>query len=242
VQQGPVTVCHDLAAPASVTYPASDSDGGYTVTWPAVSHATAYRLEEAVNSGFTGATVVYDGPSTSCSLSGRPSGTYYYRVRAYSACATGSWRNGGALVVTLPSDTDQDGIPDTLETASCTDPGDADTDDDGIPDGVEDENHNGARDSGETHPCLEDSDGDGIQDGTESGYTEGDIGPGTDTGVFIPDADPSSSTDPLDPDSDGDNVRDGDEDTNRNGRVDAGERDPGARERGMPWILLLLGN
>ena len=110
--------------------------------------------------------------------------------------------------------------------AHATDYLDTDTDDDGISDGIEDINHNGVVDSDETNPCLVDSDGDGIQDGTELGYTLADIGADTDTGVFIPDADSSTTTDPTDSDSDDDGYTDGQEDLNFNGSVDFGEADP----------------
>ena len=100
---------------------------------------------------------------------------------------------------------------------------DADSDDDGIPDGSEDANNNGVVDSGETNPCLVDTDGDGIQDGTELGYTLADIGNNTDTGVFIPDADSTTTTDPNNSDSDDDGYTDGQEDSNFNGSDDFGE-------------------
>jgi hypothetical protein len=143
-------------------------------------------------------------------------------------------------------DSDGDGLPDNLENATCTDPFDADTDDDGISDGVEDANQNGVWEpgEGETNPCNRDTDGDGIQDGTELGYTLDDIGPDTDTQIFQPDLDPLTTTDPLDDDTDDDGLLDGKEDTNHNGRVDPGERDPNIRDsRAMPWLqLLLLGD
>jgi len=133
-----------------------------------------------------------------------------------------------------PQDSDGDGLSNSLENNWCTDPFDADTDDDGISDGEEDTNHNGVVDEGETDPCNIDTDGDGIQDGTELGITvavpdpDGDDGPllGTDTAVFIPDADPATTTDPLNADSDGDGAWDGVEDANHDGMVDSGETDP----------------
>lgn len=96
-------------------------------------------------------------------------------------------------------DSDNDGLSDNLENMTLTDTHDADTDDDGIPDGVEDANHNGIVDVGETDPCNIDTDGDGIQDGTELGYTVNDIGQDTDTSIFQPDPDPFITTDPTDP-------------------------------------------
>lgn len=121
-------------------------------------------------------------------------------------------------------DYDFDGILDVIENAGCTDYMDADSDDDGISDGVEDANHNGEVDPGETNPCDNDSDGDGIQDGTELGYTVAD---NIDTAeTFQPDLDPSTTTDPLSADSDNDWIYDGEEDANHNGMVDTGESDP----------------
>ena len=116
-----------------------------------------------------------------------------------------------------------------------------DSDEDGILDVVEDANHNGVVDSGETDPDNPDTDGDGIQDGTELGYTSADIEPGTDTAFFLPDLGPSTQTDPLNPDTDRDGLKDGHEDANHNGRVDLGETDPNTWNlRAMPWVLLLL--
>jgi len=131
-------------------------------------------------------------------------------------------------------DADSDGLPDITENSGCTDPYDADTDDDGIIDGLEDANHNGGVDAGETDPCDIDTDNDGIQDGTESGYTTGHP---TDTaGIFQPDLDPFTTTNPLNNDSNGDGLLDGEEDTNYNGRVDAGETDPGIYDGGIPTL------
>jgi hypothetical protein len=76
--------------------------------------------------------------------------------------------------------------------------------------------------------------------------TLADIGSDTDTGVFQPDLDPSTTTDPLLSDFDGDGYSDDEEDKNHNGRVDAGENNPDdntSKPSGaMPWILLLLMN
>lgn len=134
-------------------------------------------------------------------------------------------------------DSDGDGISDSVENEGCTNPLDSDSDDDGIYDGIEDTNHNGIVDSGETDPCSEDSDGDGIQDGTEIGYTLSNISADTDTDVFIPDADPSTTTDPIDTDSDDDGYADGQEDLNYNGRVDGDETDPSINSNISPVAL-----
>ncbi|PKN56086.1 MAG: hypothetical protein CVU56_18060 [Deltaproteobacteria bacterium HGW-Deltaproteobacteria-14] len=116
-----------------------------------------------------------------------------------------------------------------------TDPTDDDSDDDGLRDGFEDEDHNGAGSGffgatgtvgfGETDPTAADTDGDGLQDGTELGVSVPQ-GSGTDLALFVPDADPTRTTGPKDVDSDDGGMHDGAEDTNLNGRVDPGERNP----------------
>jgi hypothetical protein len=103
---------------------------------------------------------------------------------------------------------------------------DDDTDDDGIPDSLEDLDGDGGVDPGETDSTRVDSDGDGIQDGTETGLTADDIGPETDTAVFVPDSDATTTTNPLNPDTDGDGWMDGEEDANFNGQMDDGETSP----------------
>ncbi|WP_158501810.1 Ig-like domain-containing protein [Vitiosangium sp. GDMCC 1.1324] len=184
-----------------------------------------------------------DVGSYDCSLDGRafvtcaspkaytglPDGrhTFAVRARTYSGVvdptpATYTWLIG--------LDTDNDGIPDSIETATGTNPNDDDSDDDGILDGNEDANGNGIFEPelGETNPRRTDTDGDGIQDGTERGLTAPQ-GSNTNTSIFKPDADPSTTTDPLDTDTDDGGVSDGVEDVNQNGRVDPGETDPNVK-------------
>jgi hypothetical protein len=124
-------------------------------------------------------------------------------------------------------DSDGDGLSDAEEALIGTDPGDGDSDDDGILDGSEgayDEDRDG---DGLVAALDPDSDDDGVLDGTEAGLTQPDRDTDTVAGHFVPDADPNTTTDPLLADSDDGGVRDGAEDTNHNGRVDAGELDPG---------------
>ncbi|HEX8433541.1 Ig-like domain-containing protein, partial [Archangium sp.] len=135
--------------------------------------------------------------------------TFAVRARGYGGAvdptpATYTW--------TVGIDTDKDGIPDSVETATGTDSNNDDTDGDGIKDGVEDKNGDGSVDPGETDPRKPDSDGDGIKDGVEDANQNGRV-----------DAD---ETDPRNPDSDNDGLKDGVEDTNQDGVVDTGETNP----------------
>jgi V8-like Glu-specific endopeptidase len=96
---GAISICLALNPPSSISYPASDSDGSFTVSWSSVSGATSYTLQRATNSSFTSATTVYSGSSTSYNQTGLGNGTYYYRVRANSSCGSSGWRNGGAISI-----------------------------------------------------------------------------------------------------------------------------------------------
>ena len=84
-----------------------------------------------------------------------------------------------------------------------------DSDGDLLPDALEDKNHNGRVDPGETDPRRADTDGDRIADGVEDLNRNGrrDLW----------------ESSPLLADTDGDGVSDGREDKNRNGRLDVGE-------------------
>ncbi|HVO37855.1 MAG TPA: hypothetical protein VMV03_02400, partial [Spirochaetia bacterium] len=71
-------------------------------------------------------------------------------------------------------DSDGDGIPDSLESSGDTDGDglpnylDRDSDNDLLADGVEDGNHNGVVDAGESSPIKADTDGDGVGDMLET--------------------------------------------------------------------------
>jgi hypothetical protein len=116
--------------PASITVPASDSDGvDITVSWgPSVTSGVIYILEEATDSLFTDAVGVYAGTDLSTVLT-RPTGeTYYYRVKAEKAGDSSAWRVGGngCLVptgepssITVPAN-DNDGIYQISWGASIT--------------------------------------------------------------------------------------------------------------------------
>ncbi len=133
-------------------------------------------------------------------------------------------------------------VPDR-DPSTTTDPRDDDSDDDGLVDGTEDANQDGKVDgtigdstvpaTGETNPQNPDTDGDGLLDGLEQGLEKPE-GVDTDPTKFVADSDPDTTTDPRDTDTDDGTVADGVEDTNRNGRIDEGERDPNLMSDDVP--------
>ncbi|MEM1028761.1 MAG: OmpA family protein [Myxococcota bacterium] len=125
-----------------------------------------------------------------------------------------------------PTDTDNDGIPDAVETAIGSDPNDADSDDDGVLDGDEPNFSSDTDGDGLIDVLDPDSDNDGLYDGTELGVTTASPDTDVNAGAFVPDADPNTTTSPVNPDTDGGGVPDGAEDLNLDGAVDTGETDP----------------
>ncbi|MHC5040071.1 MAG: fibronectin type III domain-containing protein, partial [Planctomycetota bacterium] len=78
-------------APASITVPATSATGNYQVSWTAVTDASSYDLEEDTSASFTNATTVYQGANTFFDVTGKTSGTYYYRVRAVGVAGSSPW-------------------------------------------------------------------------------------------------------------------------------------------------------
>ena len=124
-------------------------------------------------------------------------------------------------------DDDDDGLSNGVEGTLGSNPNDADSDNDGVLDGDE-PNFADDTDGDDTINVLDtDSDDDGLLDGTELGTDC--TGPGTDAAaqICVADGDAgATTTDPLDADTDDGSVDDGEEDTDHDGVVDAGERDP----------------
>ncbi|MFA5771860.1 MAG: PKD domain-containing protein [Thermoplasmata archaeon] len=100
-----------------------------------------------------------------------------------------------AIMVVSLLDTDNDGIRDSIEKATGTDPYNNDTDGDGLLDGIEDKNRDGTFQQGEeTDPRNPDTDGDGFLDGQEDANHSGTVDP--------------TETDPKNPDTDFDGLND----------------------------------
>jgi RHS repeat-associated protein len=86
------------AAPATISSPASNSSGSFTVSWAASSGAQRYELQQRVNGGAWVAK--YSGTATSYAVSGLTSASYQFQVRACgSACS--AWKLSSNTQVTL---------------------------------------------------------------------------------------------------------------------------------------------
>ncbi|HLL55830.1 MAG TPA: Ig-like domain-containing protein, partial [Myxococcaceae bacterium] len=147
----------------------------------------------------------------------------------------------GTVTVNVLAGTDSDGdcLTDDEEIAAGTNPSDADSDDDGVTECREPRWNVDVDGDGLINALDPDSDNDGLFDGTELGVTSADTATDVRKGNFVPDADASTVTNPLDRDTDRGSVSDGAEDSNHNGRIDPGERDPNNpaddRRRGDPF-------
>jgi hypothetical protein len=85
-----------------LTVPAASNTGNYSLVWGSVTSATLYELEEDTASDYSGAVQIYRGGSVNFQVTGRSSGTYYYRVRAVNPVGSSVWTVGGnPCVVTI---------------------------------------------------------------------------------------------------------------------------------------------
>lgn len=92
--------------PAWINVPANSYTVSFTVSWATPSGVvTSYQLHEANNPSFSGETLAYSGPNGSVELSGRATGSYYYRVRACNVSACGGFVSGGPIGVIQPPGT-----------------------------------------------------------------------------------------------------------------------------------------
>ena len=99
-----VVVTVPPGAPPSITVPPTNNTGNYSISWTTSSGTlTAYELFESSNSDFSGESKVYTGTALSKSYTAKPSGTYYYRVRACNLGACSSYAPGGSqAIITVP--------------------------------------------------------------------------------------------------------------------------------------------
>jgi len=84
----------------SLSVPATNNNGSYTVSWVTVSGAASYALQEQVNGGSW--STIYSGASTSEARSGKGNGSYGYQVQACNAGGCGPWSAVSSVTVTFP--------------------------------------------------------------------------------------------------------------------------------------------
>lgn len=87
------------SAPDSISAPATNATGAFSVSWSSVSGAARYELQQRMNGGAWVAK--YSGADINYALSGLTSGTYQHQVRACAtACST--WKLSSNTQVVLP--------------------------------------------------------------------------------------------------------------------------------------------
>ena len=94
-----VTVLLPPSSAPSLSVPASNTTGSYTVSWSGVATATSYNLQEQVNGG--GWSTVQSSATTSWAAN-HSSGTYGYHVQACNGSGCGPWSGIGSTAVTIP--------------------------------------------------------------------------------------------------------------------------------------------
>ena len=95
------TVLYKPTTPASITVPATSTNGSIAISWAAASTATKYQLQESVNNG-AWTTLTSTATATSYSRTGRSNGSYKYQVRAYNASGWSGFRASSTTAVLLP--------------------------------------------------------------------------------------------------------------------------------------------
>jgi hypothetical protein len=65
--------------------------GNFTVSWAASGGASSYFLQEDTSATFATATVVYSGANTSHNVTGKTTGTWWYRVCANNTAGQSAW-------------------------------------------------------------------------------------------------------------------------------------------------------
>lgn len=84
-----VVVTYPPTGAPSLSAPASNTTGSYNVTWPAVSTATSYTLQESFNNGSW--TTRYNGATRSYIATGQIDGNHRFRAQACNVGGCGPW-------------------------------------------------------------------------------------------------------------------------------------------------------
>ena len=97
---GTVQVILTPGSAPTLSVPATNLTGGYSVTWGAVAGTTRYELQERQGSGSWD--LIHNAGSTSKALSGKATGNWGYRARACNEAGCSSWSATSTVAVTRP--------------------------------------------------------------------------------------------------------------------------------------------
>lgn len=95
-----VEVIHAPTGKPTLTVPATNTSGSYTVSWTAVAGATRYQLQERPAGGSYA--TIHNAAGRSKAVSGKATGSYEYRVRACNADGCGPYSPVTSTAVTRP--------------------------------------------------------------------------------------------------------------------------------------------
>lgn len=88
-----------------------DGDGTFTVRWKAASRAVIYTLEEDDSASFSSPTTVYFGTAVSTTVTNRPLGIFYYRVKAANSWGESGWSAVQSVEVSVFSEDFEGAFP-----------------------------------------------------------------------------------------------------------------------------------
>src|SRR5690606_7426583 len=96
-----VLVAFPPSVPISIAVPKESSSGDYSIAWgePMSGNVTAYELYESTKSNFDSETRVFNGTARQWPVTGKATGTYYYRVRACNGPSCGDYMTGANAIV-----------------------------------------------------------------------------------------------------------------------------------------------
>lgn len=98
----------------TLTVPATNATGSYTVSWTAVAGAAQYELQERLGEGSW--VTIHNAAGTSKALSGKANGSWSYMVRACNTTGCASWSAIETVEVAIPPS----GVPTVTAPATNT--------------------------------------------------------------------------------------------------------------------------
>jgi YD repeat-containing protein len=95
-----VSVRHPPSGAPAISVPSSSGTGSFIVSWGKVANALTYRLEQSTNGSAW--VLVYNGAGLALSVSGKPNGTYKYRVTGCNQGGCGGYSSSAIISVNIP--------------------------------------------------------------------------------------------------------------------------------------------